>query len=91
MEHIATSSERSKGMYSLRLVALAGTTFFGIYLSASIFVLGTAFNHTARHFPMFITTQDLAKTFLAGVGFLASAIAYVALVKKTERTSPRSR
>jgi hypothetical protein len=75
----------TKGMYFLRLFALACTTFSGVYFLASVFVLAAAYNHTERHFPLFITTQDFVKTVVAGVFFLSCAIAYIVLAKKTMR------
>ena len=75
----------TKGKYFLRLFALACATFSGIYFLASVFVLASAYNQTERHFPLFITTQDFAKTLVAGVCFLSCAIAYVFLAKKTKR------
>jgi hypothetical protein len=71
-------------MYFLRLFALACTTFSGIYFLASVFVLASAYNHTERHFPLFITTQDFVKTGVAGVCFLSCAIAYRVLAKKAK-------
>jgi eukaryotic-like serine/threonine-protein kinase len=46
-------------MYCLRLFALACTTFSGVYFVAGVFLLAAAYNHTERHFPLFITTRDL--------------------------------
>jgi hypothetical protein len=77
----------SKGAYFLRLLALASTTLCGILFLASVFVLAAAYNHTERHFPLFITRQDFAKTILAGICFLCSGIVYVILARKTKSKS----
>jgi hypothetical protein len=77
-------------MYCLRLFALACTTFSGVYFVAGVFLLAAAYNHTERHFPLFITTRDFAKTIVAGVCFLCSAIAYSVLAKETKRNKVRT-
>jgi hypothetical protein len=72
-------------MYFLRLLALASTTFCCAFFLASAFVLASVYNHTARHFPLFITWRDFAETILVGVCFLCSGIAYGVLTQKTDK------
>jgi hypothetical protein len=77
----------TKGLYRFRLFALACATVSGVYFLGSAFVLAATFNHTERHFPLFITGQDFAKTMVAGVCFLFSGIAFVVLGRKTKSKS----
>jgi uncharacterized membrane protein HdeD (DUF308 family) len=84
---MAQSQASTKGRYFLRLLALASTTICGVYFLASVFVLVAAYNHTERHFPLFITKKDFAQTIVVGVGFVCSGIVYIVLARKT-KTNP---
>jgi ABC-type transport system involved in multi-copper enzyme maturation permease subunit len=75
----------TKTKYFLRLLALASTTFCGIFFLGSALVLAWVYNYGARRFPPFITWQDFGETILVGLGFLCSAIAYGVLVRKTNQ------
>ena len=81
------SQDSVKRQYLLRLSALACTTICGVYFLGSVFALAVAYNHTERHFPLFITTQDFAKTIVAGVCFVCFGIAYAVLARKTKAKS----
>lgn len=75
----------TKAMYFARLLALASTTFFGVFFLANAFALASVYNHTERHFPLFITWKDFAETIVSGCCFLCSGILYRALAQKTNR------
>jgi hypothetical protein len=87
IERMPEIHRTTKTMYFLRLLALASTTFCGVFFLASVFVLASVYNHTPRHFPLFITWQDFAETILAGLCFLCSGIAYGVLARKTNLKS----
>jgi hypothetical protein len=85
IERMPEIQRTTKTMYFLRLLALASTTFWGIYFLGSVFVLASVYNYTARRFPPIITWQDFGGTILIGLCFLCSGIAYGVLARKTNQ------
>jgi hypothetical protein len=78
----------SEGFFRFaRLLALASSTFFGVFFLASVFALASVYNHTERHFPLFVTWKDFVETIVAGFCFLCSGLLYRVLARKTNRKS----
>jgi hypothetical protein len=59
--------------------------FFRLFFQASVFLLASVYNHTERHFPLFITWKDFVGTIVAGFCFLCCGIVYRVLARKTNR------
>jgi len=82
----AAAKRAADRRYFFRLLALSGTTIFGIWFLGEACTLTYIYVQRGGHFPRLVTTQDFIETALHGLAFICSGFLYAILARKVKPT-----